>query len=125
MNVLQVIRFVFQTTFQEERKVMKLNILTSTITLISILSLIIVPTAAAKKATEYKTGFVRWRAADGDFAGWELTGGVIRNANGELEFDNTTANDGTDPYTADGYYGGNYYNAGSFRVGEATSPIFE
>ena len=69
----------------------------------------------------YQTGFVRWRAADGGFAGWEQDG-VKLNAN-SLELDPDTAHPGTDPYTVGAYYGGNYYNAGSFFVGEAISPV--
>jgi len=103
---------------------MKLSLLTSTITLVSILALVMVPTAAAKKAnTGYQTGFVRWRAADAGFAGWDLNGGVLLNGEGALEFDNATASIGSDPYAVGAYYGGNYYNGGDFRVGEATSPV--
>lgn len=80
------------------------------------------PTAQAKKGDAgYQTGFVRWRAADHQFEGWMLSG-VQVNSNGELEFDNATAANGTDPYAAGAYNGGNYYNGGSFRVGEAISP---
>jgi hypothetical protein len=109
--------------FPEERKVMKLNILTSTIALISILSLIAVPTAAAKKGSGggYQTGFVRWRAAEGGFADWSLNG-VHFGAGGILEFGGTGVVPGTDPYAAGTYSGGNYYNGDSFFVGEATSP---
>ena len=76
--------------------------------------------SAKGESGEYKTGFIRWRAADNGFSGWTLNG-VKLNA-GALEFDGTTAISGTDPYTAGAYNGGNYYNGGSFRVGEATSP---
>ena len=34
-----------------------------------------------------------------------------------------SASDGSDPYPAGGYNGGNFYNGGSFKVGEATSPV--
>ena len=98
---------------------MKLNLLTSTFTVISILTLVLVPTAAAKRAT-YQTGFIRWRAAEHGFAGWTLNG--VRITEGVLEFDGATAVEGTDPYAPEAYNGHNYYNGGSFFVGEATSP---
>ena len=78
-------------------------------------------TPASAKETTYQTGFQRWRAAEAGFAGWQLDG-VQLDTNGELLFDPATAVPGVDPYPAGGYYGGNYYNAGSFLVGEATSP---
>jgi hypothetical protein len=99
---------------------MKLNLITSTITVISILALVFVPTAAAKNAdTGYQTGFVRWRAADNGFAGWTLSG-VHLKANGALEFGGSQVEAGNDP--AGAYNGRNYYNGGDFFVGEATSP---
>jgi hypothetical protein len=69
----------------------------------------------------YRTGFTRWRAADGDFSGWSLNG-VRRNERGALELDPLTARPGSDPYAAGTYEGGNYYNGGAFIVGEAISP---
>jgi len=99
---------------------MKNEILTlARIALISALTLSMVSSASARGAA-YQTGFVRWRAADGGFNGWTLNG-VKLNA-GALELDSTTASPGTDPFAAGAYNGGNYYNAGSFLVGEATSP---
>ena len=68
----------------------------------------------------YQTGFTRWRAADNGFSGWTLNG--VRLNAGTLQFDAATATAGTDPYAAGTYNGGNYYNGGSFLVGEATSP---
>ncbi|MDQ3007120.1 MAG: hypothetical protein M3R47_17270, partial [Chloroflexota bacterium] len=100
---------------------MKNEILTLVrIVLISALALSVVSTASARGAA-YQTGFVRWRAADNGFSNWALSG-LKLNASNELEFDSTTASPGTDPYAAGAYNGGNYYNAGSFLVGEATSP---
>ena len=100
---------------------MKLNLLTSTITLVSILALVMVPTAAAKKGgAGYQTGFVRWRAVDNGFTGWSRSG--VNLDGGALEFDGASAVAGTDPYAPGSYNGGNYYNGGSFFVGEATSP---
>jgi hypothetical protein len=101
---------------------MKNEILTlARIALISALTLSMISSASAKGGGAFQTGFVRWRAADGGFNGWTLNG-VKLSAGGELEFDSTTASPGTDPYAAGAYNGGNYYNAGSFFVGEATSP---
>ena len=81
------------------------------------------PAAAAKSGgSSYQTGFTRWRAADNGFAGWALNG-VHLNTNGELEFQQATATAGADPYAAGAYSGGNYYNGGSFFVGEAISPV--
>ena len=83
----------------------------------------LVPSVAAKSGgSSYQTGFIRWRAADSGFASWALSG-VQTNANNELEFKQSTAVAGTDPYAPSTYNGGNYYNGGSYFVGEATSPI--
>jgi hypothetical protein len=69
----------------------------------------------------YQTGFIRWRAADHGFEGWSLNG-VKLNGSGALEFDPATATADSDPYPAGTYNRGNYYNGGSFFVGEAISP---
>lgn len=104
---------------------MKNEILTlARFVLISALMLGMVSSVSAKgSGGAYQTGFVRWRAADGGFSGWTMNGVKI-NAGGKLEFDPTTASAGSDPYAAGTYSGGNYYNGGSFFVGEATSPEF-
>jgi hypothetical protein len=102
---------------------MKNEILTlARIALISTLMLSMVSSVSAKgsRGGAYQTGFVRWRAADNGFSGWTLNG-VKLNA-GALELDGTTAAPGTDPFGEGGYNGRNYYNGGSFLVGEATSP---
>ena len=78
-----------------------------------------VGTAAGKKGTGYETGFDRWRR--GTFTGWTATDGATIGAFG-LGFTPADGLAGTDPYAAGAYYGGDYYNAGSFRVGEVTSP---
>jgi Peptidase_C39 like family len=80
-----------------------------------------VGSAQAKKGAAYQTGFDEWPGASGDFAAWTRSG-VALNAGGELVLDPATAVPGTDPYPAGGYYGGNFYNGGSFLVGEATGP---
>ena len=90
--------------------------------LILLIPATMVPAVAAKGGSTYQTGFIRWRAADHGFAGWSLSG-VSINASGELEFQQSTASTGTDPYTPGAYSGGNYYNGGPFVVGEATSPV--
>lgn len=70
---------------------------------------------------EYQTGFIRWRAAENAFDHWTLNG-VKLNTSGEPEFDPGTATADADPYEAGTYNGGNYYNGGSFLVGEWISP---
>jgi hypothetical protein len=79
--------------------------------------------AQANGEEQYKTGFVRWRAAENGFADWTLSGVKIRD--GMLELDPSTASPGADPYAAGTYEGGNYYNGGLFFVGEATSGVIE
>lgn len=91
------------------------------IILIGVFMLNTVSSVAAKGDVAYQTGFVRWRGEDGDFESWTLSG-VKLNAAGALEFDSSTASSETDLYPAGGYNGRNYYNGGSFKVGEAISP---
>jgi len=102
---------------------MKLILIVARLTLIGVCMLNTVSTVSAKERGEgeFMTGFVRWRAADNGFSGWTLDG-VKLHASGALEFDAATADVGSDPYEAGTYNGGNYYNGGSFKVGEATSP---
>ncbi|HYO52318.1 peptidase C39 family protein [Archangium sp.] len=76
-----------------------------------------VPTALAGQS-----GFSRWKASQGGFSSWQRSG-VALAADGSLQVDPQTAVLGTDPYAPGGYNGGNFYNGGSFRVGEATSPV--
>jgi hypothetical protein len=77
--------------------------------------------AAGKKAS-YQTGFDRWRAADGAFANWNRNH-VDLTADGELQLNLASAPIETDPYAAGSYLGRNFYNGGSFQVGEVTGPI--
>ena len=79
------------------------------------------PTAIGQGNGVYQTGFIHWRAADHGFDRWSLNS-VKLNANGALEIDPATARADSDPYPAGTYSGGNYYNGGSFFVGEAISP---
>jgi len=76
---------------------------------------------ADAKSTPYQTDFARWRGAAGEFGGW-VRSGVALGSN-TLQLDLNSASAGTDPYPAGGYNGRNFYNGGSFKVGEATSPI--
>jgi len=101
---------------------MKYRILTlARITLIGALMLSTVSSVSAKgKDSLYQTGFIRWRAAENGFSSWVLNG--IKLNKGKLVFDPATATEGNDPYAAGTYDGRNYYNGGSFFVGEATSP---
>ena len=69
-----------------------------------------------------QSGFSRWAASQGGFSSWQRSG-VALAADGSLQVDPQTAVAGTDPYAAGAYNGGNFYNGGSFRVGEATSPV--
>jgi peptidase C39-like protein len=87
----------------------------------TLLSMLAATSAKGSGVSGYQTGFTRWRAADNGFSGWTLNGTKL-NA-GALQFDAATATAGTDPYAAGTYNGGNYYNGGSFLVGEATSPV--
>ncbi len=85
------------------------------------LALLAAAMPAAGKEAPYQTGFIRWRAAEGGFNGWQLTG-TARDGDGRIIFNAATAQAETDPYPAGGYYGGNFYNGGGYRVGEAVSP---
>jgi hypothetical protein len=85
------------------------------------LTLLLAPTANAS-ATPYQTGFTQWRAVQGGFAGWTRDGTLL-SAGGALQFDPASAHAETDAYPPGGYNGHNFYNGGSFLVGEATSPV--
>src|SRR5215211_6442384 len=103
---------------------MKNILLTLTrIALIGVFMLNTVASVSAKGKGDvgYQTGFKRWRAADNGFSSWTLSGVKLNAA--ALEIDPGTASAGSDPYAAGAYNGGNYYNGGSFKVGEATSPV--
>ncbi|PTL80974.1 peptidase C39 family protein [Vitiosangium sp. GDMCC 1.1324] len=76
----------------------------------------------APAALAGQSAFVRWRASQGNFSSWQRSG-VSLATDGSLQVDPQTAVAGTDPYAAGAYNGGNFYNGGSFRVGEATSPV--
>jgi hypothetical protein len=71
--------------------------------------------------TAYSAETTRWRSDAGGFAAWQRDG-VALAANGALQLDPQKARAGTDPYGPGKYLGGNFYNGGSFIVGEATGP---
>jgi hypothetical protein len=79
---------------------------------------LVAPAGAA--SPPYETGFARWRAADGGFSGWALAG-VALAAEGTLQLDPGGTSPGSDPPGS--YNGHNFYNGGSFIVGEALSPM--
>src|SRR4051812_1089725 len=85
-----------------------------------LLCLMLIVPASAKSAT-YRTGFTRWRAAEGAFGFWTRSGVALKSDVLQLDLKGASAE--TDLYPTDGYYGGNFYNAGSFKVGVATSPV--
>jgi hypothetical protein len=64
--------------------------------LIAILLVALLVTPASAKGSVYITGFTGWRAADGDFAGWQRSG-VSHAADGSLQLDPQTAQAGSDP----------------------------
>ncbi|HET7076226.1 MAG TPA: peptidase C39 family protein [Chloroflexia bacterium] len=79
------------------------------------------PVGASSTPPPYQTATTQWQAAQGAFAGWTLSGVAL--SGGALTFNGATAQAGTDPYPPGAYNGGNFYNGGSFKVGEATGPI--
>ena len=99
----------------------RIHLALARLTLIGVLMLNIVSSVSAKGKGEvgYQTGFIRWRAADSGFSGWMISG-VKLNSSGALEFDSAGAESGSDP--AGAYNNKNYYNGGTFFVGEAVSP---
>jgi hypothetical protein len=78
------------------------------------------PTHAA--ADVYRTDVIRWRAAADGFRTWQ-TIGVSWHEDGTLRLDPQSAAFGRDPYAPGAYNGRNFYNGGSFLVGEALSPF--
>lgn len=81
-----------------------------------------IPLAFPPTALAGQSQSTRWTASRGDFTSWQLSG-VSRAPDGSLELLPGQAWTGTDPYGPGGYYGGTFYNGGSFVQGEATSPI--
>jgi hypothetical protein len=89
--------------------------------LIALVPLLLPLDARAQSGSAYRAQTTRWRAADRAFAGWQLDG-VTLAANGALQLSAQDARTGTDSYGAGRYRQGNFYNGGSFLVGEATGP---
>ncbi len=97
---------------------------TRRLVLLALVSFVLASQADALRAASkagYQTGFAQWRAASGGFGAWTLAG-AVRAANGSLQLDPATASAESDPYPPAGYYGHNFYNGGTYLVGEATSP---
>ena len=90
------------------------------IRLLVVLAILWTPTVATGAATPYRTAFTRWRAADDSFRAWSLAG-VRLAPDGSLNLDRATARSGRDQPGA--YSRRNFYNGGSFLVGEALSPV--
>src|SRR5689334_16894856 len=76
----------------------------------------------ANSTARYRTETTIWRASDRQFGTWERDA-IALSPSGGLQLDSQAAHAGTDPYAQGAYRGGNFYNGGSFFVGEATSPI--
>jgi hypothetical protein len=93
----------------------KWNLLVVFVLLVMLAGGIVTPVQAAGG---YQVGFQLWRGAD--FEGWTKTA-VTSQPDGALTLDYASATLGSDP--AGAYSGGNFYNGGSYRVGEATSPV--
>jgi len=98
-----------------------LRISTRGLIAVVLVALLAMPTSA--KGSVYETGFTGWHAAKGDFSTWTLSNGVVLTVDGALQLNPTAAAEETDPYPPSGYYGGEFYNGGSFKVSEATSPV--
>ncbi|HVF14021.1 MAG TPA: hypothetical protein VM942_05435 [Acidimicrobiales bacterium] len=78
--------------------------------------------ASPAMGSTYRTALTRWKAANGDFAPWSGAGTVV-TPGGELSLDRATAVTESDPHPAGGYLGRNFYNAGTYVVGEGVSPV--
>jgi uncharacterized protein YvpB len=89
--------------------------------MITLLSLPMLSTNA-QAAPPYKAETTLWRAADSQFASWQRDA-VSLLPDGTLRLDPRSAHPGTDPYAPGKYKSGNFYNGGTFVVGEATGPI--
>ena len=101
------------------------NPLSRTLVLISLLAARLVAVVSAGQpraaARRYTTEHDLWRASANGFAAWQLVR-RRRGADSVLRLDVGTAAPETDPYAAAPTRGGNYYNGGSYLVGEAVSP---
>ena len=68
----------------------------------------------------YRTSTYRWRGAGDGFGDWQCDG-TARSAEGDLRLDPRSACPDVDMLPGE-YEGRNFYNGGSFYVGEAVSP---
>lgn len=91
-------------------------------TLITLAALAAGSAAAKSGGDPYATQNHAVRAADGGFAAWSLAGARLA-PDGTVTLDSSTAVTETDPYPPGGYQGHDYYNGGSYLVGEAVSPV--
>ena len=85
--------------------------------------LVLLPRAVplgAGQGGAYQAGFHRWRAANAAFGDWTMRGVAVRKDG--LQIDPIAAKAGTDSHAPGTYHGHNFYNGGSYVVGEATSP---
>ena len=73
-------------------------------------------------SAQYQVATSRWRSADNRLVNW-VRKGVALAPGGKLQLDPRTAVEGTDQYAPGKYQGGNFYNGGSFLVGEALGPV--
>lgn len=77
---------------------------------------------AAAESPPYRTSMTHWKASENGFSSWALAGAVL-SADGTVELDPATAATESDPYPVGGYLGGDFYNGGTYLVGEAVSPV--
>ena len=89
--------------------------------LVVVMTSLVAVAPVGAKGSPYSAGFARWRAAAGGLSGWQRSG-VRLAADGTLQL-GPDASPGRDPYPPGGYNGHNFYNGGSFVVGEATGPV--
>ena len=73
---------------------------------------------SVQAAGGYQVGYLLWQGTD--FGSWTKTA-VTTQPDGTLTLDYASAISGSDP--AGAYYDRNFYNGGSYRVGEAISPV--
>jgi hypothetical protein len=88
--------------------------------LVALGALALPPVGAQAEDAGYRTALYRWRAADKDFGEWELAG-AVRTDQGGVALDPAGAQPGTD--LVGSYQNRNFYNGGSYTVGEATGPL--
>ena len=105
-----------------QRQPMNQTIHTAFRIIIALWAALIGPSIAWSQQPAYQAGFVQWQAGENGFQSWERQG-VRVTSSGMLRMDLPASVTQQDPYSAGGFYGGNYYSGGSFQVGEAVSPM--